>query len=230
MSTMSTLKINYRLINSPFKYNLTYLNDSLKYQPPSDKSVSFYGVVNRRKGPSKIKLTIPVNDGGAGDASFDYALEVATAFDNIVANNPQYSLTNDTLIINYQNHVLNNVDYKIYWSTAINDNNKLKSDDDTFKPGAFKKIHNSFFNYVASSGRPIAAGDCLLHYLRSGKKKPNTMTPQSFYTRFQKAEPLVSSILVVISKKPRDKIVSTLTILVPQMILPCGSYQQSYCS
>ncbi len=43
MSTMSTLKIVYHLIDSPFKYNLTYLNDSLKYQPPNDKSVSFYG-------------------------------------------------------------------------------------------------------------------------------------------------------------------------------------------
>ncbi len=44
MSTMSTLKIGYYLIESPFKYNLTYLNDSLKYQAPSDKSASFYGV------------------------------------------------------------------------------------------------------------------------------------------------------------------------------------------
>ncbi len=58
----------------------------------------------------------------------------------------------------------------------IIDNSDLKNDNDTFKPGAFKQICNSFFNYVASSGHPIAAGDCLLHYLCSGKKKPNTMT------------------------------------------------------
>ncbi len=32
MSTTSTLKIGYHLIDSPFKYNLTYFNDSLKYQ------------------------------------------------------------------------------------------------------------------------------------------------------------------------------------------------------
>ncbi len=49
MSTMSTLKIGYGLIDSPFKYNLTYLNDSLKYQPPNDKSVSFYGDIEGKK-------------------------------------------------------------------------------------------------------------------------------------------------------------------------------------
>ncbi len=110
MSTMSTLKIGYCLIESPFKYNLTYLNDSLKYQLPTDKSINFYGVVKGKKGPCEIKLTILIDDSGEGDASFDYALKVATAFDNIVTNNPQYSLTDDTLITNYQNHVLNNVD------------------------------------------------------------------------------------------------------------------------
>ncbi len=36
MSTMSNLKIGYCLIDSPFKYNLTYLNDSLKYQAPNN--------------------------------------------------------------------------------------------------------------------------------------------------------------------------------------------------
>ncbi len=72
-------------------------------------------------------------------ACFDYALEVATAFDSIVTNNPQCTLTDDTLITNYQNHVLHNVDYKIYWSKAIKDNSDLKNDDDTFKPGTFKK-------------------------------------------------------------------------------------------
>ncbi len=75
----------------------------------------------RKKGPSKIKVTIPIDDGGAGDTNLNYALEVATAFDNIVTNNPQYSVTDDTLITNYQNHVLNNADYKIYWSKAIKD-------------------------------------------------------------------------------------------------------------
>ncbi len=93
----------------------------------------------RKKGPSEIKLTIPVDDGGAGNICFDYALEVVTAFDNIITNNPQYTFTDDTLITNYQNHVLNNADYKIYWSEAIKDNSNWKNDDDTFKPGTFKK-------------------------------------------------------------------------------------------
>ncbi len=55
-----------------------------------------------------------------------------------------------------------------------------------YQPGAFHKICNSFFNYDASSGRPIATGNCLLHYMRSSKKKNHHMTPQSFYTCFQK--------------------------------------------
>ncbi len=67
------------------------------------------------------------------------------------------------------------------------DNNHLKNDDETFQAGTFLKICNSFFNYVALSGCPIAAGDCLLHYMHSSKKKHHHMTPQSFYTCFQKA-------------------------------------------
>ncbi len=181
------MKIGYCLIKSPFKYRVSYLNDSLKYQTPSDKSVSFYGFVNGKKGPSEIKITIPVDDSGAGKANFDWALEVANAFDNIVTNNPQYTLTDDTLITNYQNHVLNNADYKTYWANSIKDNKNLKNANKSFQAGTFLKIRNSFFNYVASADCPITAGDCLLHYLRRGKKKPQNMTPQSFYTCFQKA-------------------------------------------
>ncbi len=70
---------------------------------------------------------------------------------------------------------------------AITNNNHLKNDDEKYQAGAFLKICNSFFDCVASSGRPIAADDCLLHYMCSGKKKPHHMTPQSFYTLFQKA-------------------------------------------
>ncbi len=55
------------------------------------------------------------------------------------------------------------------------------------KPDAFQKIRKTFFNHVASAGCPIVAGDFFLHYMRSGKKKPHNMTPQSFYTCFQNA-------------------------------------------
>ncbi len=34
--------------------------------------------------------------------------------------------------------------------------------DGTYKPSAFQKVCNTFFNYAASAGRPVAAGDCLL--------------------------------------------------------------------
>ncbi len=185
---MSNLNIwiGYRLIKSPSQYNTSYLNDD--YKTPTPKSVSFYGLVEGKKTPGEIKITIPVNDGGAGLANFYWALEVATAFDNIVTNNPQYTLADATLISNYQNHVLDNADYQIYWTQAVADYKKdtNHTDDANFLSGVFLKIWNRFFNYLASTGCPIAAGDILLHYLRSGKKKPFDMSPQSFYTRFQK--------------------------------------------
>ncbi len=97
------MKIGYCLINSPFKYHLSYLNDNLNYKPPNHKPISIYGTVVRTtsKTPSEIKLSIPVDDGGTGDASFDFALEVANVFDNIVTNNNQHVLTNKTLIVTY---------------------------------------------------------------------------------------------------------------------------------
>ncbi len=92
---MTTMKIGYCLIESPFTYHLSYLNDSLNFKILDHKSVSFYGIVSGKKGPGEIKITIPVDNGQAGKACFDFALEVATSFDNIVTNNPQYTLTDD---------------------------------------------------------------------------------------------------------------------------------------
>ncbi len=62
----------------------------------------------------------------------------------------------------------------------------IKNDDGTYKSDTFQKIHNTFFNHVASVGQHFAASDCLLHYMCSGKKKPQNMTLHSFYTCFQK--------------------------------------------
>ncbi len=39
------MKIGYHLINSPFKYHISHLNDNLNYKIPSHKYVSFYGIV-----------------------------------------------------------------------------------------------------------------------------------------------------------------------------------------
>ncbi len=108
-STILTIKIGYCLIDSPFKYHLCYLSDNLYYKPPKHKPISIYGTVvgATSKTPCEIKISIPINDGGAGDASFDFTLEVANVFDNIVTNNKQHVLTDKTLIVTYQNHVLN---------------------------------------------------------------------------------------------------------------------------
>ncbi len=54
-------------------------------------------------------------------------------------------------------------------------------------PDAFLKICNTFFNHAASTGCIIDIDNCLLHYMCSGKKKPQNMSPQTFYTCFQKA-------------------------------------------
>ncbi len=158
------MKTGYCLIDSPFKYHLCYLNSSLNYKTPSCKPFGIYGNVVRQTSKKKqeIKTTVPVDDGGAGKASFDFALEVANVFDNTITNNTQYNFTNKTLIVYYQNHVLNDANYSTFWDYALNKNKDLKNEDRMYQPGAFHKICTSFFNNVASSGCPIAAGDCLL--------------------------------------------------------------------
>ncbi len=61
-----------------------------------------------------------------------------------------------------------------------------KNNDKMYKPDTFHKICNTCFNHVASAGHPVAAGDCLLHYLCSEKKKLINISPKTFYTQFQK--------------------------------------------
>ncbi len=111
------MKIGYRLIKSPFKYHLSYPNDGLNYKTPSHKPISIYGNVVRAmsKTSCKIKPTVPTNDD-------DFVLKVATVFNNTIAKNAQYIFTNKTLIVNYQNHVLNNANYSTYWEYALNNN------------------------------------------------------------------------------------------------------------
>ena len=86
-STTLTMKISYRLIDSPFKYNVSYLNDNLDYTPLSHTAITIYGTLaaaaNRTTRETRqINLSVPVDDGGAG--GFDYTLEVANMFDDIV--------------------------------------------------------------------------------------------------------------------------------------------------
>ncbi len=111
------MKIGYHFINSPFKYHLSYLNDNLNYNPPNHNSISIYGTVigASSKTPCEFKTSIHVDSGGAGEASFDFTLEVANAFDNIVTNNNRHVSTDETLISTYQNHILNNTNYSTYW-------------------------------------------------------------------------------------------------------------------
>ncbi len=69
------------------------------------------------KPPTKLKQQSPsmMVALDTGDTSFNFALEVANVFDNIVINTNQHVLTDKTLIATYQNHVLNNANYSTYW-------------------------------------------------------------------------------------------------------------------
>ncbi len=77
----------WSLIKSFFQYNVSYLNDNQEYNPPNHKFVHFFGTVARAASKStyKIKLSILVDDSGAG--GFDYTLQVANKFDDIVISN-----------------------------------------------------------------------------------------------------------------------------------------------
>ncbi len=85
-STILTMKIGYHLIDSPFKHHLSYLNYNLDYIPPEHKSITLFGtlIAATSKTPNYIKLSIPVNNGKKG--GFNYILEVANVFDNVVTN------------------------------------------------------------------------------------------------------------------------------------------------
>ncbi len=181
------MKIGYYLIKPPFIYHVSYLNGNLDYTPPNHKLVNLFGTFARAasKSTSEIILSVPINDGGAG--GFDYTLEVANVFDNIIINNNLYNFSVEQLCSTYQNHVVCKADYHIFWTQATEETQDIKSDDGTYKPEAFHKFCNTFFNNVASAERPVVAGNCLLHYMHSGKKKPQSMSPQTFYTGFQKA-------------------------------------------
>ncbi len=100
------MKIGYRLIDSPFKYHFSYLNDDLNYKPPPHISISIYGSVvgATTKTPCEIKTFIPITDGGTGEASFNFAFKAANVFDKIVTNSNQYILSDKTLIATYQTH------------------------------------------------------------------------------------------------------------------------------
>ncbi len=108
--------------------------------------MSFYGLLEGKKTHGEIKITIPIDDSGAGDGKFDRALKVANAFNNIVTNNPQYTISNATLISNYQNHVLNNADYQTHWTQAVADYKKETNhtDDTTYPSGTSSRFATSF--------------------------------------------------------------------------------------
>ncbi len=98
---------------------------------------------------------ISINNGQAGKACFDFALEVATSFDNIVTNNPQYTLTDDTLITNYYNHVLNNAKYQTYWNKAINTNPNQKTPTALTSPVLSSKFAMGFLTILPLPVAPL---------------------------------------------------------------------------
>ncbi len=108
----------------------------------------------------------------SGARGFDYTLNVANKFDNIVINNNLYNISVYQLRSTYQNHVLHNVTYKEFWANAMTDTKDIKNDDGTYKPNAFRKIATPFSStwLPMDALLPVAAGNYLLHYMHSGKK------------------------------------------------------------
>lgn len=117
----------------------------------------------------EINFSVPVKDSGAG--GFNFSLEVANMFNDIVLDNNLYNFAVKQLCNTYQSHVLQYTTYQTYWNQAITEFKYFKNDDGKYKDGAFQKNCNTFFSYVAATGCPVAAGNVLLHYMHSGKKK-----------------------------------------------------------
>ncbi len=82
----------------------------------------------------------------------------------------------------YQNHVLCNHILVL----CCDWRKKYKNDKRTYKPDSFQLVQNTFFWIQASNECHVATGNCHPHYMDSGKKKPQTMSPQHFLTHFQK--------------------------------------------
>ncbi len=145
--------------------------------------------IEGKKGPSEIKIMIPGNNSQTGKTCFDHALEVAPSFDNIVTNNPQYTHTDDTLITNYQNHVLSNTNYQTYWIEAINTNPDQKIPIILINLVLFSKFATPSLILLPLPVVPLllVTAFSVICIVARGKKKPQSMSPQSFYTRFQKA-------------------------------------------
>ncbi len=85
------MRIIYHLITYLFQYGNSNLNDNLSYTPPDHKSVNLFRTVTgtASKSTCEIKLSVPVNYSGAG--GFDYTLQVANKFNNMVINNNLYN-------------------------------------------------------------------------------------------------------------------------------------------
>ncbi len=179
------MKIGYDLINSPFVYNVSYLNGNLNCEPPGHKSITLFGTLSgvASKSTWEIKLSVPVDDSEA--SGFDNTFKVAKGFDDIIFINNLYIISIEQLCSTYQNYVLKDADYHTFWSQAMEETTNIKNDNETYKPDALQQICNAFFNKDASNSCPVAAGDSHLNYMHIGNKKPQAMSPQTFYIPFQ---------------------------------------------
>ncbi len=127
------MKISYHHIKSPLNCNVSYFNGNLDYTPPYHKSVILFGTVARVAGRSThdIKLSVPIDDNWAG--GFNYTLENANEFDDIVVKNNFYNISVDQLSSTYQNHVLCNSTCREFWTNVMKDIPDIK-------PNAFQKF------------------------------------------------------------------------------------------
>ncbi len=101
-----TMEIRYCLIQSPFHYGTSYLNDNLNYTPCNHKLDNLFGTVTRaaRKSTLEIKLSIPVNQ--SGTRCFDYTLQVPPILSTWSSTTTSTTSSFEQLCWTYQNHVL----------------------------------------------------------------------------------------------------------------------------
>lgn len=58
-----------------------------------------------------------------------------------------------------------------YWHNANNDTIDLKNEDSIYKNDAFQHVPSTFFNLLAARVHYIIAGNLMLHFMHSIKKK-----------------------------------------------------------
>ncbi len=138
------MKIDYCLIEPPFKYHLSYLNGNLDYSPPQNTNWSTSlelspelqaSLLRKSNFPSPIMLVDLVVS--------IIPLKLQTFLTTFI-DNELYNFSIEQLCFTYQNHFLCNVDYCTFWTRAMEETQDIKNDNGMYNPKAFLKSATVF--------------------------------------------------------------------------------------